>query len=534
MNSLNYLIRCLLILIGFNLILTSCKNDVKEERINFFENKKITLAEKFQKVLETEYLLGLGLNEEQSLWVQEYYENRHFKPKWINDSTLTKKGEELKDVLDRSVWFGIPENRLKLTTKKKTIWIEEEVLMTARTALILSDLNNGFMNFEEKKYKPEYFVSIEYMDSLLKKKGKLPYDSLFIKLGPSDTNYRFMINKLHEYCSSYPLDKTNFEIQTIKIDSIFAIPNTKKALLSKGYLKSTDADSVTFETALKLFQVHNGLKPDAVVGANTAIALNESTYQKTLRTSLILDRMRKRTDYPERCVRINIPEFTLRFYVKDSLKRIHRIVVGKPENQTPELQSKIRNIVVYPYWNVPYSISSKEILPAAKINAGYFAKNNYKIYRNDVEINPYSVNWKKIKKNTFPYKVVQEPGPKNSLGIIKFEFHNNFSVYVHDTPSKGLFRNPVRAYSHGCMRCENPVDLGKTFLDYDSVRRKRNDFTADSLDTLLGRRKNFIIPLKNTIPIFVEYNTVFADREKLIFYLDIYKRDEEYLKIMQD
>jgi murein L,D-transpeptidase YcbB/YkuD len=84
------------------------------------------------------------------------------------------------------------------------------------------------------------------------------------------------------------------------------------------------------------------------------------------------------------------------------------------------------------------------------------------------------------------------------------------------------------------MRCENPVDLGKVILDYDSVGRKRNDLTRDSLDTLLGRAENFVIHLKKPIPIYVEYNTVFADREKLIFHLDIYKRDEEYLKIMKE
>jgi murein L,D-transpeptidase YcbB/YkuD len=222
------------------------------------------------------------------------------------------------------------------------------------------------------------------------------------------------------------------------------------------------------------------------------------------------------------------------FYVHDSLKRIHHIVIGKTTNQTPQLESKIRSIVVFPFWKVPYSIASKEILPAVKRNAGYMAKNNYKIYRNDHEVNPYGVNWKAIKENSFPYQVIQQPGPGNSLGIIKFEFHNSYSVYVHDTPSKSLFKTDVRSYSHGCMRCEKPVDLAKTILDYDSVRRKRNDITADSLDSLLIDAKNYTIKLKNTIPIYVEYNTVVADRKQLIFHIDIYKREEEYLKIMKD
>jgi murein L,D-transpeptidase YcbB/YkuD len=84
------------------------------------------------------------------------------------------------------------------------------------------------------------------------------------------------------------------------------------------------------------------------------------------------------------------------------------------------------------------------------------------------------------------------------------------------------------------MRCENPIELGKTILDYDSIKMKRNDLTADSLDSLLAIGENYRIKLRDPIPIYVEYNTVYADRDVLIFYLDIYKRDEEYLKIMNE
>ena len=331
------------------------------------------------------------------------------------------------------------------------------------------------------------------------------------------------------------MDKTSYDIETVKIDSVQAISKTTKALISKGYLEeSKSKDSLAFIIALKTFQAQNGLKKDGVVGKYTSWALNESTYKKVLRTSLMLEKLRKREKYPEKCIRINIPEYKLRFYVNDSLKRVHNIIVGKTEYQTPELASKVKDIIVYPFWKVPYSIASKEILPAAKRSSAYFSKNNFKVYRGDHEVNPYNINWKNIKKNSFPYTVIQQPGPGNSLGVLKFEFHNNFSVYVHDTPSKSLFRADVRSFSHGCMRCEHPIELGKTILDYDSLKMKRNDITADSLDSLLTIGDNYRIKLIDPIPIFVEYNTVYADREVLIFYLDIYKRDEDYLKIMNE
>lgn len=534
MNSLNYSLRFLLILFLGTLILTACSNKDEEVSIDFFKDRSISLKTKIQKVLESDYLEDLGINEEQSKWLQDYYSDKKYKPNWINDSIVNEKGLKLNRSLARSVWFGIPENRLKLSNKKKFNWVEAEIILTAKTALILSDLNNGFLDFEERKYKPENFVSSEYLDAALKVEGIKTYDELFLSQGSSDTNYIFIANKLYEFCSSYTLDKSTYEIRTVKLDSIHTISKTKLSLTSKGYLKKAETDSLTFVEALKLFQKHNGLKQDAVIGKYTALALSESTYSKVLRAALAMDHLRNAIKYPSKCVRINIPEYKLRLFVNDSLKQVHNMIVGTTVNQTPQLQSKIRTLVVYPYWKVPYSISSKEILPAVQNNVGYLARNNFKVYRGDQQVNPYFVNWKKIKQNSFPYTVVQGPGPKNSLGIVKFEFHNNFSVYVHDTPSKSLFRADVRAFSHGCMRCENPIDLAKTILDYDSVGRKRNDLTRDSLDTLLFRAENYKIQLRNPVPIYVEYTTVYADRTELIFYIDIYKREEEYLKIMRD
>lgn len=526
--------RYLLILIVSSLLLTSCSNDYHPSEIDFFENDTIPLKEKIEKVLETQYLLEMGFTEEQSLWLQDYYGKHDYKPLWVNDSTMAKSGVEIKEVLSRSLWFGIPKARLEIIKKKKKIWVEEEIILTAQTALMLNDLNNGFLNFTEKRYNSKNFISVEYLDTMLRqKKDSISFDRMFLKQGPLDSMFVFMKEKIYGYCKAYPIDKKEYDMRAYKLDSVITYEKAIQSLVSKGYLKE-GSDSLTYVAALKIFQTHNGLKADGKVGQHTATALNESTLNKVLRAALVLDRMRQTDKYPEKHIRINIPEYLLRYYVKDSLKRVHNVIVGKPENQTPELKSKVRNIVVYPYWKVPYSIASKEILPEAKRNVKYFSRNNFKVYKHDIEINPSTVNWKKIKENSFPYEVIQQPGPENSLGIIKFEFHNNYSVYVHDTPTKYLFKTDVRAYSHGCMRCQDPVDLAKTILDYDSIRKKRNDITADSLDSLLTVGENYSIKLKDQIPIFVEYNTVSADRENFIFHLDIYRRDEEYLKIVRE
>ncbi len=260
--------------------------------------------------------------------------------------------------------------------------------------------------------------------------------------------------------------------------------------------------------------------------------MSESTKNKLMRTALSMEKWRWKNEYPLKYVHINIPEYLLRLYMDDTLRSANKIIIGKTDTKTPELTSKIRQIVLYPYWVVPQSITSKEINPKVKQNVNYLAKNNYKIFRNDIEVDPTTVNWAKVKENTFPFKVRQEFGPTNSLGILKFEFNNKFGVYVHDTPNKGLFNNDIRAYSHGCMRVQNPIELAKMILDKDSIHKKRNDFTSLEMDSLYLLNENYKINLRDPVPIFIEYKTVTVREKMLIFHPDIYYKDEKYLKLM--
>lgn len=263
------------------------------------------------------------------------------------------------------------------------------------------------------------------------------------------------------------------------------------------------------------------------------MALNESSLRKVERILLAMDKIRDRKIRPEKYIYINIPEYKLRYYVDSKIKSEHKIIVGKIITQTPELESKLRKIVFYPFWNVPYSISSKEILPNIKKDSSYLKNHNYELFKNKNKLNPDSVDWTKIYQNSFPFKVRQKPGFTNSLGIVKFDFYNKFSVYFHDTPSKYLFNTYVRSYSHGCMRTENPVHLAREILDNDKRGWKFNTY-IDSLDSILNRRTNHEIKLLSPIPVFIEYQTVSRTKNNIASYIDIYSRDDEYIKIMNE
>jgi murein L,D-transpeptidase YcbB/YkuD len=513
------------------ILITSC-NSVMEKAIPI-EVLNMSIQEKMKQSLEEGHLLDLGIDPSASELLFNFYKKNNFNPKWINDSTLTKEGEALKIILSNKFQFGIPSARYSGLKWYNTNFLQDEILITTTLAYLGNDLQNGFMEKDSLALKPLQAVSLDRLQEIthFKEDTSAFYLRQIVQFGPADTNYQQLAIGLIDYCAHYPIDTTTFSIRNYKLDSL-SDEKARKALYSKGYIKNIELDSITYIEALKCFQTHNGLKSDGKIGNYTAIALNESTQHKLMRTALTMEKWRWKNEYPIKHIKINIPEYTLRLYTEDTLRSINKIIVGKTDTRTPELTAKINQLVIYPYWVVPQSIASKEILPLVKRNVNYLSKNNFKIFRNDKEINPHSVNWSRIKENTFPYKLRQEFGPTNSLGILKFEFYNKYGVYLHDTPNKNLFSNDIRAFSHGCMRLHNPVDLAKIILDKDSIHLKRNEITSIEMDSLFQLLKNYKINLRDPVPIFVEYKTVTFQESKLIFHPDIYLKDEKCLKLM--
>jgi hypothetical protein len=515
------------------MVLSGCSESEKSaEEIQSFELQNIPVDRKIKKALSADYFKSIGLDKSALSYLLSYYKKRGYKPRWIDKSALTVEGEKLKKALQDTFALGIPQNRIKYGATEN--FIQDELWLTVAASQSINDLQNGIIDYEGKKKKKVNFASAGLLDQLFIFDDSTDIRLQFMKYGPMDLNYRVICQGLIEFTDTYPMDTSTFDVRSIKYDSTMAIKKAQIALVSKGYLKAGVEDSLGVTEALTVFQEHNGLKPDGVIGKYTSQALNESTVHKVERSILALDKIRSQRKYPEKYIRINIPEYKLRFVVNDTVQSDHNIVVGKYENQTPELESNLRKIVVYPYWNVPYSISSKEILPALKRNSGYLALHDYKLLKKGEEVDPLTVDWKSIRQNAFPYRIQQQPGSRNSLGVIKFDFYNEHSVYFHDTPSKGLFGADVRAYSHGCMRTQNPVALAKAILDFDSIPYRRNDVISDTLDSLLARSTNIEVGLLERVPIYIDYVTVARLNQRMVTYLDIYGRDEEYLRIMRE
>lgn len=510
-------------LYAITLLLFSCQS--QQNKSLLAEN--LSVEEILQTVLSEMYRDSLGIDEEGRALLYSFYEKRNFKPLWANKESLNPTGEELYKLLDRPIQFGLPDKRFDLK-RNNEIPIQNEIFIVCGLARSYNDLRYGILDSAMTNLKPISYVSLESLDTLLNFDNTVAAKKI-ISWGPNDTTYHHLANALFDFVQNNSLDTATIQLKTMKEDTLAAIRGTKEILVAKNYLDTSLVnDSTAFVSALKKFQSDHGCNPDGVIGANTVRVLTETNLHKAQRIALAMEKQRRKIPYPNRYIHINIPEYMLRLYNEDTLCSEHRIVVGKYENQTPELTSNLHSIFVYPFWNVPYSIASKEILPAAQRNPNYFEKNDMVVLHKGDTIDPYTVNWKKIKENAFPYRVVQLPGYKNSLGILKFDFYNKYDVYFHDTPSKSLFNTVSRTYSHGCMRTEAPVELAKVILELDEHK-----MTADSLDTLIANTGvNFQIRLRKRIPIFVEYNAVIVKNKETKILRDAYLRDEKFLKIM--
>ena len=505
----------------------SCaSNPSAEIKKDFLTNQQLPDSKKIKLLLEQGHpSLSLAKEERQKLY--QRYQSTAFQP--FFDSTKQSKQiqERWSKTLYKAMYFGLPESRMLPELKGHRL--VNELLINYYIGTTMHDLDSGFIDFEKRRFKSKKFQQfpVNWLVSLQNT------DSICLNRGPADSNYRYFAKHLYHYCDTAALTSLSFQLTTEKEDRNLAWKQLKIGLKGWGYIDA-HTDSLGIRAALKNYQRSQNLNPDGIIGKATVVAFGQSKQEQLYHAQISLDRLRQAAVKPKKYVSINLPSFELKFIANDTLRAIHRVIIGKIEHPTPELRSKIYQIVSLPYWRVPSSIAKNEILPALKRNASYLEKEHMRIYgAAKKEIDPQTVNWKNRRKNSFPYLVEQDPGPWNSLGLIKFEFSNQFSVYVHDTPSRYLFRQNFRSFSHGCMRAEDPIELGKLFLTYDKIGKKTNEVTPDSLQNLIDSSFHQKIPLLQAIPIFVTYQTVTADKYRLYFHLDLYRREQDLIALFR-
>lgn len=296
-------------------------------------------------------------------------------------------------------------------------------------------------------------------------------------------------------------------------------------------LKLTASTSAAYDeatvTAVKDFQRGLGLEVDGIIGPATIAALNGGP--ATRREDIIANMERWRwmpADLGAFNVVVNIPEFRLAINRDGREEYTTRVVVGTTKNQTPIFSDNIRHLVVNPYWNVPSSIIRGEIAPAVMRNPGYIDSQNMDLLYNGSAVSPWQVNWSQVSPSNFPFRVRQRPGPGNALGQIKFLFPNKHDVYLHDTPSKGLFSRSLRAFSHGCVRVENPMEFA------DALMANEANISRASLEAMFGPSERWVNP-QAQIPVHLTYFTLHVDADGTIRnFGDVYGHNENLIAAM--
>jgi murein L,D-transpeptidase YcbB/YkuD len=307
------------------------------------------------------------------------------------------------------------------------------------------------------------------------------------------------------------------------------VPAIRQRLAVTGeYAAKVGGESTLYDdqlvAAVKAFQARHHVEPDGVVGNSTIKAMNITVAERINQIRVNLERTRWVIhDMPNSSLIVDIAGFMLQYYHDNKMIWKSKVMVGQPYHQTPVFRSAITYIVLNPTWTPTPDIVKNETVPSIIKDPDFLAKQRMRVIDSSGnEIDPHAIPWKQYQGRVLPYTLRQDPGTDNSLGLIKFLFPNPYHVYMHDTPSKSLFGRTQRAFSHGCIRVQNPLELGRLILANDPG----NPVTIEKMDQILALGKTSTVILKQPLPVYLMYLTTNVQDGKVMFKPDLYNRDE--------
>ena len=306
----------------------------------------------------------------------------------------------------------------------------------------------------------------------------------------------------------------------------------RNRLMRMGYLERTASGSydIAMQQAVQQFQQAHGLVPDGTAGAATMTAINTPISQRLPMILVAMERERWLSGpRGKRHILVNLTDFSARIMDDDRLTFETRAVIGKniSTHQSPEFSDEMEYLEINPVWNVPRSITVSEYLPQMQRNRG--AAGHLRLYNSrGQEVNRANVNFNAYSARSFPFDLKQPPSTRNALGLVKFMFPNKYNIYLHDTPSKDLFNRNVRAFSHGCIRLQDPFDFAYELLSPQEANPKA--FFQRILNT--GRQSR--VNLEQKVPVHIIYRTATVPAKGPVQYRsDIYGRDAKVWDALQ-
>ncbi len=414
---------------------------------------------------------------------------------------------------------------LKSSTPTAAQLAQADVLLTTAYVSLGEDLLTGQLDPHQMSQDWHINPREEHVDSALVQ--SLRSDSLPAALDamrPQNAGYQALRDALVRYRNivahgGWPTVPHGRALKVGQSDTPARIRALRDRMRAEGYLNDsgTASDSTTSGSASRSgavydrslagavaqFQAAHGIVVDSVLGSETVASLDVPADYRLGQIAANLERYRwlpRRLG--DRYILVNVPSFRLQAYDSGSVALDMKVIVGAEyENRkTPVFSDSMEYVIFRPYWLVPDSIAAKEIWPKVQQDPTYLDRNNYEVYSDHGK-----------------QRVRQRPGDKNSLGLVKFMFPNDFNIYLHDTPQGELFQKDVRAFSHGCIRLEKPADLATWVLGWpmDRVQQAMHDGADDHT-----------VYLKRKIPVYIVYFTAYARDDQLYFGNDLYNRDD--------
>jgi murein L,D-transpeptidase YcbB/YkuD len=478
--------------------------------------------------------------------VSMLYAGRQYRPLWSDSGAWLPGADSLLALISRSAGEGLnpaayhgpllgklfSDIRTDSSSRRDAVkWSVADILLTDAFMRLADNVHFGLLPPDSISLKDTSTFADSVLQTMLQ--SALARDGIartIDSLSPSIPEYAALCRGLQRYRQAYMRRKwdtlPSASADTAGFDKLLAA-----RLLAGGELDSAGLHSAAaVKKALMTFQRRHGLYPDGKAGKQTIAALNLPASYRIKQIEVNLERWRHMADsMPETYILVNIPSYTLTLWDHDSAAIVSRVIVGKPGHNTPLLNSHITNFQLYPYWRVPASIIGSEMLPAIRKDTGYLRKHNLQIVdRHDHIVDPSKLHWNRYTGRSFPYVMRQMTGLDNSLGIVKFNFRNKYSVYLHDTNLRNLFNLTGRDLSHGCVRVQQWEPLAMFLIRDDTLRH-----VPDSVDSWLNRQVQKTVALKRRVPIYIRYFTCTADSlGKLTFYPDIYGYDRRMMKRM--